>query len=1272
MNTQYPRLRTGQLQLALSSIRLLGARRLLHFNNFTNPALLAGVCLILWLNNTNNAMAQSIRVRGLLNQSVVYNLTYTPDGSENGAPRWSAPNPYSNQTGRIVIRSTGSRWEIVNTDSNFGILVAYTFSSSKNRPPCSPWYTNGGNGNPVLSSEGDGCGPDLTLITSANPSTICSNSSVNLSVTATEGTAPYSFTWIAPPGGSITGSGSAVTGSSTATGLQDFTVRVADSSNPPILSTATVSVLVNDIGITSQPAASSLICAATGGSVSVPVSASGAIDGYRWYKGDTPVSGQTSSTLNLSTVTINDTGDYKLVITGGCNSVTTTAFQLVVSETLRITAQPAASSTVCAGGAVSVPASVSGGAFYQWYKGATPVASQTTSTLSLTNSGGSDTGSYSLVATGGCNSVTTSAFSLTVLFPIVTVSPASPGLVVGLIAVPISLTASGAATYIWSPVSSTGAIITVAPVETTVYSVTGTDSKGCSATAAATVSVTALDRCLSHQDIIVTNNQGFVAGTYQPNGIENFALRWSKQFSNGNRNDIYWSGSRWEILNRSPQGTTSLIATNNNGSSTNLPCSGWVAGSLYTVSTLSGGCGPLLRLPVTSVTPSSQTITSGGSATLTASGESGATADSYFWSDGSTGNPLILSNVVSTATYSVTGVRGQCSATATAMVSVTAPPFSFTTAATPTTLCAGGSVALSASTTQGTPPYSYTWIAPPGGSITGSGSAVTGMVSTTASGVQAFTLQAMDSGSPSLSVTQTVSVTVVGATITSQPAASSLACVGGSVSVPVSASGAIDSYLWYKDDAPVQGQTLATLSLSPVTLGDAGTYKLVITGSCNSVTTTAFQLTVSETLGITAQPAASSTVCAGVAVSVPASVSGVGATYQWYKGSTPVASQTTSTLSLTNPAGSDTGSYSLVATGGCNSVTTTAFSLSVIEVGNFSGQPASSSAVCAGGSVSVPTTVTGSVASYQWYKGTTPVTSQTTNTLSLTGLNVGDGGVYRLVSTMTSCGSLTSNAFSLTVNTNPTVTISASPGLAVLPGSSVTLTADGASTYQWSANTDNASVATVVASTTGVYSVTGTAAGCTGTASITLIGLIPPVLSASSSVVCEGSTVMVSGFTPQTVTYQWLKDGVSLGAGYQSATLTLGGLQPAQSGTYALVVTSGGASVTSTGSFRLTVQPQPTVVLIFSGATQSLQGGNLPVITLTNPLDPANLPVFQVLGGVQYERLQQVDRVNGYEIRKSQINRTGVFSIDLLGPYTITVTDANGCSRTVTGEIRGR
>jgi len=91
----------------------------------------------------------------------------------------------------------------------------------------------------------------------------------------------------------------------------------------------------------------------------------------------------------------------------------------------------------------------------------------------------------------------------------------------------------------------------------------------------------------------------------------------------------------------------------------------------------------------------------------------------------------------------------------------------------------------------------------------------------------------------------------------------------------------------------------------------------------------------------------------------------------------------------------------------------------------------------------------------------------------------------------------------------------------------------------------------------------------------------------------------------------------------------------------------------------------PTVVLVFPGSATVVVNSGFPTVTV-----PAGQELtYQVQGGVLYERKIEIDRINGYLINQVQSNANGIFPIDRLGLYTITVTGANGCKRTVQGII---
>ncbi|GAB3702285.1 hypothetical protein GCM10027592_31550 [Spirosoma flavus] len=155
----------------------------------------------------------------------------------------------------------------------------------------------------------------------------------------------------------------------------------------------------------------------------------------------------------------------------------------------------------------------------------------------------------------------------------------------------------------------------------------------------------------------------------------------------------------------------------------------------------------------------------------------------------------------------------------------------------------------------------------------------------------------------------------------------------------------------------------------------------------------------------------------------------------------------------------------------------------------FTSPLASGSAVCVGSNVQVTGSLSGTSTSYQWYKDGAPLATQTSPTLSLTGLQTTDAGLYALV-VIDGCNpaaptSLTSTAFSLTVNALPSAAIQVpNGGRLTCSQPSLSLTATGGNTYRWE---DNSTAALRTVSVAGTYSVTATSSnGCPATATTTI------------------------------------------------------------------------------------------------------------------------------------------------------------------------------------------
>ena len=224
-----------------------------------------------------------------------------------------------------------------------------------------------------------------------------------------------------------------------------------------------------------------------------------------------------------------------------------------------------------------------------------------------------------------------------------------------------TLIASGANTYTWSTGEITDSI-NVSPLSTTSYTVTGVSGQ-CSGTAIATVTII---------PILVAVNSDTICTGQMANLIASGA------------NAYTWStGEITGSINVSPLSTTS-----------------------YTVTGVSGQCSDAAIATVTIipilVAVNSDTICPGQPATLIASG-----ANAYTWSTGEITGSINVSPL-STTSYTVTGVSGQCSDAAIATVTI----IPILVAVNSDTICPGQPATLIASGAN-----AYTWST---GEITGS------------------------------------------------------------------------------------------------------------------------------------------------------------------------------------------------------------------------------------------------------------------------------------------------------------------------------------------------------------------------------------------------------------------------------------------------------------------------------------------------------------------------------------------------------------------------
>jgi subtilisin family serine protease len=616
--------------------------------------------------------------------------------------------------------------------------------------------------------------------------------------------------------------------------------------------------------------------------------------------------------------------------------------------------------------------------------------------------------------------------------------------------------------------------------------------------------------------------------------------------------------------------------------------------------------------------------------------------------------PAFYMNQAGSYTVKLTVSSDQAVTTSkTGILTVDPIPTPTVTASGSVTLCQGGTVTLSAPSG-----YTYLW----------SNGATTQTIVVSASGsysVEVTNANGCSGTSPAQNVVVNALPT---AAITSANSATSF-CTGSSLTL--SAPAGMTGYQWKLDGTTISGATSASYSAAA-----AGSYTVLITNA-SGCTSLSAGFTVTENALPTAAVSAlsSTTFCQGdsVVLSAPA-----GYTYLWSNGAT--------TQSIT---ASTAGTYSVAVTNasGC-SVTSSPVTVTVNYIPTMSVTNTGALSFCTGGSTTL--TAAGGFASYLWSNGATTqsIIVNAAGTYSVTGY------------TAAGCTSQ-SSATSVVANALPVATVSASGTTTFCLGDSVVLSAPAGYTYLWSTGATTQSIS---AKDAGVYSVTVTdGSGCSATSASTTVSVNVPtrpgLTAGSATTFCQGASVVLSmpsgysnrmwntGATSQSIvattsgdyyvmaqtsngcqvvsdtitvmvnalpvatattsdpttfcvggaatlhapagmtTYQWYKDGIAV-VGATDSTYAA-----SVSGSYRVQVTNASGCGQLSAAQVITVNALPVASVSASGTTTFCQGDS---VVLSAPA--------------------------GYTYLWSNGATTQSISAKTSGAYSVTVTNANGCS----------
>jgi hypothetical protein len=274
----------------------------------------------------------------------------------------------------------------------------------------------------IIATMPVGCGTSFPPNIVAEPTnkTVCIGNAVSFAVTAT-GTG-LTYQWRKgnvnlSNGGAISGATSStltINPAATSNIATNYNVIVSGSSAPNDTS-VNVSLTANTIPvITAQPVGQTLC---EGSPVSFSVTTTGTGLTYQWKKGTsnlvngTNISGATSSTLTINSVSISDAAsNYNVVVIGTCTPQQTSVnVSLSVSVAPSITTAPV-NETACVGGSVNFSVVAAGTSLtYQWRKGTVnlinggAISGATSASLIINPMSISDTASnYNVVVSGAC------------------------------------------------------------------------------------------------------------------------------------------------------------------------------------------------------------------------------------------------------------------------------------------------------------------------------------------------------------------------------------------------------------------------------------------------------------------------------------------------------------------------------------------------------------------------------------------------------------------------------------------------------------------------------------------------------------------------------------------------------------------------------------------------------------------------------------------------------------------------------------------------------
>ncbi|PIF29819.1 putative secreted protein (Por secretion system target) [Flavobacterium sp. 9] len=1065
--------------------------------------------------------------------------------------------------------------------------------------------------------------PSALAVTPSQVDLLChGGTNGSASVAVTGGAGSYTYAW-SPSGGTA----------DTATGLTagTYTVTITDGN---LCQTTQSFTITEPAALTATIAPTNVSCnGGTNGSATVTATGGTGAYTYSW----SPTGGTAATASGLTA------GTYTVTVTDA-NSCTTTESVTLTQPSTLVASNGGQTDVTCNGlndGSATVNATGGSGAYtYSWSPSGGTAATAT----------GLSPGTYTVTVTDGNGCTETQSF--TIVEPnVLTASAAGQtdvschGGTTGSATV-IAAGGSGTYTYAWSP--SGGTADTATGLTAGTYTVTVTDTNNCTATQSFTLTEpNALTATIAPTNVSCNSGANGSATVTATGGTGAYTYSWAPSGGTAATASGLTAGTYTVTITDVNSCTTTESVTITEpaalvasvGGQTDVTCNGLNNGSATVTAT--GGTGTYTyswspsggtAATATGLSPGTYTVTVTDAnscfttqsftiveptvLTASAAGQTdvscnGGTTGSatvtatggtgtYTYSWSPSGGIAATASGLSAGTYIAT-VTDANNCTSTQSFTITEPNALTASIASVDVNCNGGTTgSATATVTGGTGLYTYSW-APSGGTAA------------TATGLSAGTYIVTVTDANSCTTTQSVTITQPTALVASIGSKTDVTCNGlsnGSATVNATGGTGTYTYSW----SPTGGTAATATGLS------AGTYIATVTDANNCTATQSF--TITEPTPLTASATSKTDVTCNGLNNGSATVTAAGGTglytYAWAPSGGTAATAT----------GLSPGTYIVTVTDANSCVATQSFTIAqpAVLTASALGQTDVSCNGGATGSATVTAAGGSGTYTYAWLpSGGTAATA--------TGLSA---GTYTVTVTDTNnCTAIQS--FTITEPNAITATIAPTNvnchGGATGSATATAIGGTGIYTYAWSPSGGNAATATGLVA--GTYTVTVTDANsCFTTQSVTITepSLVVASITVDANVSCSGAsngsaTATATGGTG-TYTYVWLPSGGT------AATAT--GLS---AGNYTVTVTdSNGCSATQ--SVAIT---EPAVL------TATTTQVNVSCLGATD--GSATVTATGGTGIYTYAWLPSGG---------TAATATGLSA----GNYTVTITDANGCSVT--------